>query len=258
MSVHIPGRRHLIPRSRRLTSDLLFFNRTVPLCGHDRRMDLSGVAADRSAVTERISWVALFLRAYGLVAAQFPELRQTWYRWPWAHLYEHPHSVASVTVHREWRGENWLFWGQIDQPETMGLVDIQRQLDEYRDGAPGTVFRRQVKLAQLPTPLRRLLWWWNLNVAGAGRAERLGTFFLSTLAGRGTEIQIPPAVHTGCLTFGPLDDDGLCRVTVAYDHRLMDGVRVAEILQALEVTLKGQLTSELQSLHAKSAEECAA
>ena len=91
-------------------------------------MNLSGVAADRAAAPERVSWVALFLRAYGLVAAEFPELRQTWYRWPWAHLYQHSHSVASVTVHRDWRSETWLFWGNVDQPEAMSLHEIQRRL----------------------------------------------------------------------------------------------------------------------------------
>ena len=102
-----------------------------------------------------------------------------------------------------------------------------------------------------------MIWWWNLNVATVSRAKRLGTFFLSTLAGRGAEIQLPPSIHTGCLTFGPLDESGIARVTLAYDHRVMDGALVAAILRRLEESLNGALLQELQSLSAASRSEAA-
>jgi hypothetical protein len=99
----------------------------------------------------------------------------------------------------------------------------------------------------MPTPLRRLIWWWNMHLAGAARARRLGTFFLSTLAGRGAEIQLPPSIQTGCLTYGPLDAQGISRVTLAYDHRIMDGVLAARILERLEQILLQDVAAELQS-----------
>ncbi len=252
------GHRFHVPPSRRLTSDLLTFSRQVPLCGHDRVMDLSDLAAVRAAAVPRISWVSVFLRAFGLVARDMPELRQTWYRWPWAHLYQHPVSIASVTVHRRWRHADWLFWGQIHQPENSTLPDIQKQVELFRDGPPGRVFRRQIQLARLPVGLRRLIWWWNVHVATAGRARRLGTCFLSTLAGRGAEIQVPPSIHTGCLTFGPLDDRGRCRVTLAYDHRVMDGVCAATALARLEATLCRTIRDELNRLSTASGGQQAA
>jgi hypothetical protein len=58
---------------------------------------------------------------------------------------------------------------------------------------------------------------------------------------------LPPSIHTGCLTYGPLDENGIARVTLAYDHRVMDGALVADILLRLEETLNGTLTIELQS-----------
>lgn len=246
MNVKHDGRRLRLPASRRLTSDLLWLNRVVPLCGHDRIFRLDDLAKVRSKITDRISWPALFIRAFSLVAQKHPELRQTWYRWPFSHLYQHPVNVASITVHRNWKNAAWLFWGLVEQPESSTLQQIQQQLDCFRDAPVEQVFRKQTRLAQLPTPLRRLIWWWNHNVATAKRAKRLGTFFVSTLAGRGAEIQIPPAIHTGCLTFGPLNYAGECRVTLAYDHRVMDGLLVAEILESLESVLSGQMLTELQ------------
>lgn len=241
------GRRFKVPASRRLSWDLLYFHRDVPLCAHDRRMNLSLVSAARDACSTRISWPALFLKAYAIVAQQVPELRQVWYRWPWAHLYQQASSTATLTVHRELDRQPWLFWGQIHCPETKSLAEIQQSINRFRDGEVRQVFRKQIQLACLPTLLRRIIWWWNINVATASRAKRLGTFFLSTLSGRGAEIQVPPSIHTGCLTFGPLDQNGTLRVTLAYDHRVMDGVLISEVLSRLEETLSGQLTLELNS-----------
>lgn len=242
------GRRFAISPSRNLSRDLLVFHHDIPLCAHDRRMNLSTIATVRQASPVRVSWPALFLKACALVAKQVPELRQTWYRWPWAYLYQHPVSVGSLTVQRELDGEPWLFWGLVPEPDTLPLTEIQRRLDWFRDGDVRTVFRKQLRFAKLPTVIRRLIWRWNLGVATAKRAERLGTFFLSTLSGRGVEIQLPPSVQTGCFTFGPLDNNHVSRITLAYDHRVMDGALVAQVLEQLETALNVTLVSEMQSI----------
>ena len=258
MSSARDGQRFGIPLGRRLTWDLLHFNRHVPLVGHDRICDFSALREIRSSCETRISWPAMFLRAFALIAKHYPELRQTWYRWPLGSIYQHPFSVATVTVHRQRGDEPWLFWGHIAKPEDQALVRIQQSLDRFRDEPVEKVFRNQLQLVKLPTVLRRAIWWWNLNIATARRAKRIGTFFLSTLAGRGAEIQLPPSVHTGCLTYGPLDEAGKCRVTLAYDHRIMDGALVAEILQSLERTINEQVAAEIAEITATGNTEHAA
>ena len=246
------GQRFAVPASRRLTWDLLYFHKDVPLCSHDRRMELTEVAAARDAAVDRVSWPAVFLKAMSRVSVQFPELRQIWYRWPWAHLYQHPSSVGILTVQREIDGEPWLFWGRISRPEEMSLVEIQAIIRKYQTEPATRVFARDLRLASLPVLLRRLIWWWNLNVETAARAKRVGTFFLSTLAGRGVEIQMSPSVQTTCLTYGPLDGNGISRVTLSYDHRIMDGALVADVLNRLEVVLKTEILQELVGLSGAS------
>lgn len=248
MAADRDGKSFGIPVNRRLSWDLLFFNHSIPQCAHDRVCDLSSLAEARDLAGVRISWPALFLKAFGLVAAEVPQLRQTWYRWPWATLYQHPHSVGIVTVHREFQGEPWLFWGRIPQPERKSLVDIQSLLDTYRTGPVEDVFDRELQLAHLPTVIRRLLWGWNIHVARRKRMKRLGTFFLSTLAGRGVTIQVPPSVQTACLTYGPLDPEGRCQVTLAYDHRVLDGVLISECLNRLERVLLETVRCEVLQL----------
>ncbi len=63
-------------------------------------------------------------------------------------------------------------------------------------------------------------------------------------------VEVPSELGSNCLTFGPLDQNGAARVALAYDHRLMDGALVAEILQPLETTLTDVLRSEFLSIPA--------
>ena len=234
-----------VPPCRRLTWDLLAFNRTVPQCAHDRLFDLGRLADARQRSQQRVSWPALFLKAYGLLAQEYSALRQTWYPWPVAHLYQHPVSVGVVTVQREYKGVPWLFWGRIPCPEQLSLFEIQKQIDSFQHDPVRKVFGQEIKMAKLPTVIRRLIWGWNLRVCKQRRAERLGTFFLSTLSGQGVEIQVPPSIQTGCLTYGPLGSEGTTRVTIAYDHRVMDGAYVASCLTSLESILSETLRQEV-------------
>lgn len=248
MKTEHDGKTFGIPRSRRLSWDLLYFNQGVPLCGHSRWLNLGRVAELRKEAGVRISWPALFLKAFGLLAQQYPELRQMWSRWPWARLYQHPGSVGILTVQREYRGERWLFWGRIPMPEQLSLVEIQNRIDVYQTGAVEDQFKRELQLVALPTVFRRLIWAWNLHFSGAKRPKRLGTFFLSTLSGMGVEIQIPPSVQTCCLTYGPLSAEGKMKLTIAYDHRVMDGALIAECLCELERVFSETITAELLKL----------
>jgi len=231
-----------------LTIDVLHYHRQVPTCAHDRVVDLSRPAAARNALARRVSWSMLFIKAFGMVAAKYPVLRQTYMRWPWPHVYQHPDSVAMVATHREIDGEPWLFWSRFTRPEARSLVELQCALEDYTREPIERMFLRQWQLSALPTPVRRVLWWWTLNVSGIKRAKRVGTFFLTTIAGKGAEIPHPPAFLTANMSYGPLDEHGRCRVTIAYDHRLMDGSLVGDCLAELEAALNGPLTNELEDL----------
>ena len=216
---------------------------------HDRVCDLASLARLRSALPIRISWSVLFLKAYGLVAAEHSVLRRCYLKWPWPHLYEHPHSVATLVISRPLAGEDRLFWARFTSPETQSLVHLQRTLDQRYLGEPvESRFRRQILISRLPTPLRRMLWWTTLNLSGQKRAKRLGTFGLTTLAGEGAEIRRPPSPITTTLSYGPLDESGRMRVTIAYDHRVMDGLEIARALSRLEQVLLGPIAQEAQGL----------
>jgi len=179
---------------------------------------------------------------------QYQQLRQVYMRWPWPHLYQHPSSVSTVATHRDVEGEPWLFWSRFLRPEQQSLANLQAQMDRYQNEPVQKIFNKQWLLSALPTPLRRIIWWWLLNVSGLKRARLMGTFLLTTIGSRGAEIQHPPGFLTGNLTFGPIDERSRCRVTLAYDHRLLDGRTVADILADLERTLNEVIAAELETL----------
>lgn len=250
--------RFRLSRCRSLCIDVLHYHQRIPICPHDRRFSLASVVAARNECPVRISWAVLFLKAYSLMALKHPEFRQCLLHFPWLHGYEHARSVGMLVLEREVQGERCLFWGRFQEPEHRSLVDLQEELTRYQTEPVKQIFKRQWQFSALPTLVRRLIWWWNLNVSGAKRAKRAGTFFLTTLAAKNTEITNPPAFHTGNLSYGPFDDRLTTRVTLSYDHRLIDGSLVADALGEMERVLCEELTQELESITASQSQRRAA
>ena len=149
---------------------------------------------------------------------------------------------------RQFRADEWLFWARFQNPSATPLIELQERLDGFAQRPVEQVFRQQLTLSGLPTLARRLIWWCLLNLSGEKRATRIGTFSISSVAGRGAEIQRPPGFVTSVLTIGPLNDEGRSRITISYDHRVMDGGFVAQCLKELEAELLGTIKAELESL----------
>ena len=70
-----------------------------------------------------------------LVAADVPDLRRAYVKFPWAHLYEYPASAAYVTVERDYRGEKAVFGYRIKDPAALSIRQIADHL-KYAATAP--------------------------------------------------------------------------------------------------------------------------
>jgi hypothetical protein len=179
--------------------------------------------------------------------------------YPTPRLYEHPFSVASISIHRDDpNGGKRLIWGRLDNPEDSGLVPIQKRLDQVTRGPLNEVFKDGMRLERLPSPLRRLSWWLAMNVQGRQRAKKIGTFSISTLAGENSLNRGHPLVTTSSLAYSRCSDDGACLVTLIADHRVVDGMLAAQALGLLETKLVGQVLDELTSIQANGENRSAA
>jgi hypothetical protein len=235
---------------RRLVNDMLHFARGVPSVPVMRSIDVATVRRLRELTAVRPGWCALFLRAYGLVTVRFPELRRAYLSWPYARIYEHPFSIASVAFERVFRGEPGVFFAHIRGPENQPLEALQKYLRHFKETPVEDVpiYRRALRVSRFPGPMRRLMWAYALNLSGPGRARRLGTFGLSTYSSLGAQSMHPLSPLTTTLNYGPVGDDGKVNVCLVYDHRVMDGATVARALAALEEVFNEGLPRELREL----------
>lgn len=239
-----------MPVHRALVSDLMWLHRSMPTVSQTKTFNLRELRLAREACPRRVSWAIAFLRAYALTSVEFPSLRRTYISWPWPHLYEHPEAIGNLVVSREANGESWLFFAPIASAESFSLDRQQGLLERYQSGPVEEVFKNQVRLAHYPFFVRRLMWWLRFHFSSSKRIKRLGTFALTTVARHGVSILDPRAPVTSTLTYGPISDTDQCDVTISYDHRVMDGKEVAEILCATECIMQTQLVQEFHELAA--------
>lgn len=247
--VRMRGRWISLSIPRRLVADYMHFSADVPLSSVQREMCLEDVAAARRAGPERTPWSAIFVKAYALVAAEFPELRRAYLQLPWPHFYEYPTSVASVTVERAFGTELGVCFATISNPATLAVNAIGRLIHAAKQPSfeQTRTFQRLVRVARYPRPLRRALWWIALNI-GRYRANYFGTFALSTAASLGAALLEPRSPLTTFLTYGVISGEGRVNVRITIDHRVLDGATAARVLKRLEETLQGPLADELRGL----------
>lgn len=234
---------------RRFVGDLLAFAKKVPSVPMQRRMRLEDVVSARATWPRHISWTAIFLKAYGLVAAHTPELRRSYIPFPWPHLYEHPMNVASFSLERVWRGEPGVFFAQIAEPEKFSLADLDKLVRTYKSADMDSVpsFRRAMFLSRFPRPIRRFVWWLGLCTDGMQRSRYFGTFGFSVVAQFGAAGLHLLSPLTTSLNYGAFEPDGSIDVRVVYDHRVLDGATMARAMTALEETLHGSIYDELRA-----------
>lgn len=248
--MHEPkGRTLPLSGPRRFIIDMVHFAGRIPTVPVGRQMDVGALSSAREAHPSRPSWAVLFMKAYGLVAAENPPLRRSLLTFPWMRLYEHPQNLCALAVERRYRDEEGIFIGLFRAPERQSLAELQEALNFYKftDLEKVGYFRQELRICAAPTLVRRFLWWATLSVSGWKRAKRFGTFGLSTYGSLGAEQFHPVSPLTTTLTFGPIDADGRVSVKLIYDHRTLDGAYVARRLRDLEAALHGPILAELRA-----------
>jgi len=242
------GRAIPLSLHRRWVVDMLHFARGLPTVPVQKRMLLAELVAARAACRERPRWTAIFTKAYALTAREFPELRRAYLGLPGPHLYEYPVSTACIVMERDYGGEPVIWPLLVKDPASQPLRELSRQLtqaataplDQIRD------FRRYMRLARLPRPLRRTLWWAGLNI-GRQRGNYFGTFALSVYSVLQAESLHPLTPLTTTLNYGVLNARGGLDVRIMYDHRVMDGATVARALVRLDEILNSDLLKEVRT-----------
>src|SRR5262249_49497358 len=146
------GRSSRLSLPRRVVCDFLHFSRRVKGVPIQRVMHLPDVVEAREAAEPKLSWIAIFTKAFALLAQRRPELRRTFLDRPWPRLFETSASIAAIVVEREYEQEPGLFIATIEQPEVMSLAGVDAAIQRMKTAPLQKVrgFRHTLRVARLP------------------------------------------------------------------------------------------------------------
>lgn len=250
----LTGRSRALSPFRRIVGDLMHFSSKVPTVILERRMRLGPLVARRRLCASRPCWTSIFMKAYGIVAARHPMLRQSYLGFPFPRIYEHPTSVGIFNIERIVHGEKIVVMNHVESPERQGLMELDAYIESLcaRPVEEMPAYRNAMRLARVPRPFRRWAWWFGLNFFGDERAKHFGTFGTTTTAQHGAGVLKLVPLLTTTYHYGLFDDEGSIDVRLAFDHRVIDGAPAAEILAELEEVLLGEVLEEVAHLAATS------
>ena len=212
----------------------------------DTEVDMSRVLRHRDG-GRRYSVVTYVLRAAGEALTVHPE----------ANVALHGRRVArfdavhgKVTFDKTVDGERVVVSGLVRDLHTAALEDVQRGVERYRDGSPESMpeFAPMRLLHRMPRPLGRLMF--RLGVRPLSRrADVMGTVAVTSLGHRpvdsfhslgGTTVTLGvgritdrPVVRDGAVTIAPV-----MRLSMAFDHRAIDGALAADVLAEVKDVLE--------------------
>jgi hypothetical protein len=244
------GTRIKLSNGRRLVDDVINMASKMPTAGMSGDFDVKLASKFRRISKPRISWNVLYMKAYACVSAEFAELRRSYVKFPWPHIYEHQYNVCMMTISREYQGEERLFFARFNRPDEQSLVELQKQYDIYRRSPVEEIkqFRHQMNFAKLPTFVRRFGWWCLYNVWPEKRASHMGTFGMSFSGYKGAYGSKHLGPNTTTIGVDPFPRKGVAKTLLTFDHRIIDGTPVTKVLQRLHHILNTSIRVELAQL----------
>lgn len=239
---------------RRLVNDFVRHGLTVPTVSAHLRTNVSAVRTAREVCVPRPGWCAILTKALAIVASRHPELRRTYLPFPWPHLYEHPHSVAAITIERRLPGEDVVLLARVRRPEDLPLPEFDAYLRRCKQQPLASIgaFRRQLTMARMPGLIRRAAWH-IMDWSGAQRARFLGTFLVTSTGESGASVFLTMATVNMTLQYGMIEPNGALDLRLCYDHRIFDGSGAARALVTMQDVLHTEILAELRSLSVRQA-----
>lgn len=216
----------------------------------ERTMRIADVVEARRLASPRPSWGAIMTKAFALAARNHPQMRQAFFAFPWGHIGEFEAQIASVVVTRRIGNEDVILLARQRHPEdqTLQTLDGLLRASMVEPVENFRCFRAALRVARLPQPVRRFLWWLALNVIPSRRARHFGTFGVTTMSPFGARTLQVPSIWAALLHYGAISEAGEVPVGLVFDHRIMDGAVVGYTLMEMEQILHQEIVAELHGM----------
>lgn len=232
---------------RRFISELLREAQQLPLTTIQRSFNLSRLREAKRQSQLPIGWCAFFTKAFGQLSERRPQLRRLYVPLPYPRIYEHPHSIASISIERVHEGQKGVYFTHVRNVERQPLAFIQEHLQYCKNVSlkGHALFRRVLSLGSWPGWLRRLAWWAGTHWSGLRRARHFGTFSVSPVSGFGAVSPRLLTPATCALNYSPIDAQGMLDVYLTFDPRVLSASLANESLEGLEIELNHIITDNL-------------
>jgi len=213
-------------------------------------VDAQPLMAARAAERGEVSFVSFVVKAAAEVVAEYPDARTVLQDGVWPRLVTAPGVHAKVLFDKTVDGQRCVLSGNVENADQRSLAEIQAIVDAHKSApvdGPGP-FERVRKLQGLPLPLLR---WVYRAVLGnpVRRAQLQGTFSVTSV-GQEPVTAIFPMIAS-VLGFGvgriadrPVARDGAVVIqptftlSLAFDHRVLDGAMASEVLARVKHRLE--------------------
>lgn len=234
-----------VPRERRHTLHFLRYARASAPVFLDTDVDMSAVRQDREltrASDRPPSWVTYVLYAAGRVLVAHPEANSALCGRMRPRVVRYDNVHAKLAFDKSLNDVRVVLAGLVPDVHTATLADIQERIDHIRVGDPARMaeFRGMRLMHKLPPFLGNLVF---RTVAHSPRQRLgvLGTLAVTSLGHRpvdgfhshgGTTVTLGvgrvmdrPVVRDGEIVIAPV-----MRLSLAFDHRVIDGAEAADVL----------------------------
>lgn len=235
-----------LPRQRRHTLYFLREIRAFSPVFIDTEVAMGAVLAHRASAGRRRSVVTYVICAAGRVLARHPDANAAIRGRLSPRIARYPRVHAKFTLDKRIDGHRVVLSAVLRDVDRAELDDVQRQVEHYRDGDAETMeeFAGLRALHRLPPPV---------GLAGfrrvvrplRNRADRFGTFAVTSLGHRpvdgfysvgGTTVTLGlgqvaerPVARGGEVRIAPT-----MRLSLAFDHRVIDGAEAADVLTEIK------------------------
>jgi pyruvate/2-oxoglutarate dehydrogenase complex dihydrolipoamide acyltransferase (E2) component len=200
----------------------------------------------------KLSYVSLLVKAAADVVADYPRARsllQGGRTRP--RLAELDDVDVKVLFDKTHQGERCVVSGTVRAAQRMSAIEVQDAVNTYKDAEIDDQgpYRQMLRLQKLPLALSRLVF--RMAMRDAERRSALQGAFSVTSVGHEPVRAIFPMIY-GTLGFGigriaetPVAREGLVQIvpqftlSLAFDHRVIDGALASEVLARVRERLEG-------------------
>jgi len=179
---------------------------------------------------------------------------------PWPHLYQVENTVALITLARDEGSSQRLYFARFHKPDDHTLRQLQDRLDYFLSEPIKDIrqFCHQDRFAKLPGLIRRILWWMLMQGVPSQRATYMGTFGMSISGFNHTYGNCHLGPNTTIVGVDPTPRNGIARLLLTFDHRVLDGKPTIDIMNQLYSTLLGPIRTEMEAMLQSQTERQAA